>query len=104
MRKKDSVTHSMYDTPVSHNKESDDSADEEMLPMGAFWPIPEEDWTMVERTHGKPRITNSSDRGRVHNPGRKLDNSGLCCDELDDITDTQAMLINRNEATRIVDM
>ena len=34
VRKKDSVTHSMYDTPGSHNKESDDSDDEEMLPMG----------------------------------------------------------------------
>ena len=40
MRKKDSVTHSMYNTPVSHNTESDDSDGEEMLPMGAFWPIP----------------------------------------------------------------
>ena len=84
MRIKDSVTHSMYDTPVSHNKESDDSDDEEMLPMGAFWPIPEEDWTVVERSHGKPRSTNGSDRGRVQNPGRKLDKSGLCCNELTD--------------------
>ena len=103
VRKKDSVTHSMYDTPWSHNKESDDSDDEEMLPMGEFWPIPEEDWTVVERSHGKPRCTNSSDRGRAQNPGRKLDNSGLCCDELDDIVDMEALLINRNEATRIVD-
>ena len=100
VRKKDSVTHSMYDTPGSHNKDSDD---EEMLPMGAFWPIPEEDWTVVERSHRKPCSTNGSDRGRVQNPGRKLDNSGLCCDELDEITDTEALLINRNEATRIVD-
>ena len=103
MRKKDSVTHSMYDTPVSHNKESDDSDDEEMLPMGAFWPIPEEDWTVVERSHGKPRSTYGSDRGRVQNPGRKLDKSGLCCDELDDITDMEALLINRSEASRIVE-
>ena len=48
---------------------------------------------MVERSHGKPRSTNGSDRGRVQNPGRKLDKSGLCCDELDDITDTEALLI-----------
>ena len=74
-----------------------------MLPMGEFWPIPEEDWTVVERSHGKPRCTNGSDRGRAQNPGKKLDNSGLCCDELDDIIDTEALLINRNEATRIVD-
>ena len=57
----------------------------------------------MERSHGKPRSTNGSDRGRVQNHGRKLDNSGLCCDELDEITDTEALLINRNEATRIVD-
>ena len=50
-----------------------------------------------------PRCTNSIDRGRAQNPGRKLDNSGLCCDELDDIIGTEALLINRNEATRIVD-
>ena len=35
VRKKDSVTHSMYDTPVAQNKESDD---EEMLPMGRSGP------------------------------------------------------------------
>ena len=34
MRKKDSVTHSMYNTLVSHITESDDSDGEEMLPMG----------------------------------------------------------------------
>ena len=38
VRKKDSVTHSMYDTPVSHNTDSDDSDSEEMLPMGLFGP------------------------------------------------------------------
>ena len=36
-------------------------------------------------------------------PGRKLDISGLCCDELDEIIDTEALLSYRNEATRIVD-
>ena len=95
----------MYNIPVSHNTELDDSDGEEMLPMGAFWPIPEEDWTVVERSHGNLRSTNGSDRDRdrVQNPGRKLDNSGLCCDELDDINDTEVLLINRSEATRIVD-
>ena len=93
----------MYDPPRSHNKESDDSDDEEMLPMESFWPVPEEDWTVVERSHEKPRSTNNSNRGRVQNRGRKLNNSRWCCDELDDITDTEVWLINRNEATRIVD-
>ena len=103
VRKKDSVTLSSYDTPLSHNKELDDTEDEEMLPMGEFWPIPEEDWTVVERSHGKPRGTNGSDRGRTHSPVRKLDNLGLCCDEVDDIIDTEALLIYGNEATRIAD-
>ena len=39
------------DPPRSHNKESDDSDDEEMLPMESFWPVSEEDWTVVERSH-----------------------------------------------------
>ena len=103
VRKKDSVTPSLYDIPWSHNNESDDSDNEEVLPMGEFWPIPEEDWTVVERPHGKPRGTNGSDRGRTRIPGRKLDNSGLCCDELDDIIDTEALLFDRHEATRIAD-
>ena len=58
---------------------------------------------MVERSHGKLCGTNGSDRDRVQNPGRKLDNPGLCGDELDDINDTEMLLINRSEATRIVD-
>ena len=103
VRKEDSVTLGSYGTLWSHNTESDDSEDEEMLPMGEFWPIPEEDWTVVERSHGKPRCTNSSDWVHAHNTGRTLDNSGLCCDELDDIIDTKALVNVRMEATRIAD-
>ena len=103
VRKKDSVMLNSYDTPWSHIKESDDSDDEEMVPMGEFWPILENDWTVVERSHGKPRGTNSSDRGRAHNPGRKLDNKGLRYDELDDIIDTKVLSSYRKEATRIED-
>ena len=73
MRKKDSATHSMYNTPVSHNTESDDSDSEEMLPTGAFWPIPEsEEWTVVKRSHGNLRGTIGSGRDRFQNPGKKL--------------------------------
>ena len=101
VRKKDIVTLNSYDTPWSHIKESDDSDDEEMLPVEEFWPIPEDDWTVVERSHGKPRGTNSSDRGRTHNPGRKFDNKGLRYDELDDIIDTKVLSSYRKETTRI---
>ena len=48
-----------------------------MLPTEEFWPIPEDDWTVVDRSHGKPRSNNSSNRGRAHNPGGKLDSIGL---------------------------
>ena len=103
VRKKDSVTLNSYDTPWSHIKESDDSEDEEMLPTEEFWPIPEDDWTVVERSHGKPRGTNSSNRGWAHNPGGKLDNKGLRYDELDDIIDTKVLSSYRKEAARIAD-
>ena len=64
----------MYDTPVSHNTDSDDSDSEEMLPMGAFWPMPEdEEWTVVERSHGSLRGANDSESDRFQNPGKKLD-------------------------------
>ena len=71
VRKKDSTTHSMYNTPVSHNTESDDSDSEEMLPTGAFWPIPEsEEWTVVKRSHGNLGGTIGSGRDRFQNPGK----------------------------------
>ena len=77
VRKKDSVTLNSYDTLWSHIGESD----EEMLPTEEFWPIPEDDWTVVERSHGKPRGNNSSNRGWAQNPGGKLNNIGLRYDE-----------------------
>ena len=100
---KDSVTLNSYDTPWSHIKESDDSEDEEMLPTEEFWPIPEDDWTVVERSHRKPRGTNSSNRGRAHIPSGKLDNKGLRHDELDNIIDTKVLSSYRKEAARIAD-
>ena len=103
VRKKDSVTLNSYDTPWSHIKESDDSEDQEMLPTEEFWSIPEDDWTVVERSHGKPRGTNSSNQDRVHNPSGKLDNKGLRYDELDDIIDTKVLSSYRKEAARIAD-
>ena len=74
-----------------------------MIRITRNWPIPEDDWTVVERPHGKPCGTNGCDRGRTRIPGRKLDISGLCCDELDEIIDMEALLTYQNEATRIVD-
>ena len=84
MRKKDTVTH----TPVSHNTDSDDSDGEEMLPMGALWPAPEDkEWPMVERSHGSLRGAKGIDSYRFHNSGEKLDHSGLRCGQLDYINE-----------------
>ena len=98
----------MYNTPVSHNIDSDDSDSEEMLPMGAFWPIPEdEEWTMVERSHGSLRGAKGIDGDRFHNSGEKLDHSGLRCGQLDYINETdnhstrsEVLLLSRREATQ----
>ena len=98
----------MYDTPVSHNTDSDDSDSEEMLPMGAFWPIPEdEEWTMVERSHGSLRGAKGIDSDRFHNSGEKLDHSGLRCGQLDYTNETdnhstrlEVLLISHREATQ----
>ena len=101
--KKDSVMLNSSGTPWSHLKESDDSEDEEILPTEEFWPIPEDEWTVVERSHGKPRGNSSSYRDRTHNPGGKLDNIGLCYDELDDIIDTKVLSSYRKDAVRMAD-
>ena len=105
------MTHSMYNTPVSHNTESDDSDSEEMLPTGAFWPIPEsEEWTVVKRSHGNLGGTIGSGRDQSQNPGKMLDYSGSVYGQLDDIsesvnhgTEPEVLLINQNEAGRIDD-
>ena len=101
MRKKASVTHSMYDTPVSHNTDLDDSDSEEMLPMGEFWPILEdEEWTVVKRSHGSLRGANDSVSDRFQNPGKKLDDSGLFCDKLDYINETD----NHSNSSEVLPM
>ena len=87
VRKKYTMTHNIYNTPVPHNTDSDESDGDEMLPMGAFWPVPEDEkWTMVERSHGSLRGAKGIDSDRLHNSGDKLDNSGMRCGQLDYLT------------------
>ena len=43
MRKKDTMTYENYNTPVPRNTDSDESDSDEMLPIGDFWPAPEEE-------------------------------------------------------------
>ena len=73
-----------YSAHVPHYIDSDESDSDEMLPVGAFWPAPEEEeWTMVERSHGMLRRAKYSDSDRLYNSGDKLDRSGVRCKQLD---------------------
>ena len=55
-----------------------------MLPLGAFWPAPEEEeWTLVERSHGILGSAEDIDSDRLYNSGDKLDHSGMRCKQLD---------------------
>ena len=84
MRKKDIMMYGNYNSPVPRNTDSDDSDSDEMLPMGIFWPAPEEEeWTMVERSHGSLRSANDIDSDRFYNSGDNLDHSGMRCTQLD---------------------
>ena len=99
MRKKDTVKHEEtmlttgydpqkniddYSAPVPRYIDSDESDSDEMLPLGAFWPAPEEEeWTMVERSHGILRSAKDIDSDRLYNSGDKLDHSGMRCKQLD---------------------
>ena len=120
MRKKDTVKHEEtmltmgydpqkniddYRAPVPRYIDSDESDSDDMLPIGAFWPAPEEgEWTMVERSHGILRSAKDIDSDRLCNSGGKLDHSGLRCKQLDyiDWNDNryEALPINRKEATQ----
>ena len=73
-----------YSAPVLRYIDSDESDSDEMLPLGAFWPAPEdEDWIMVERSHGILRSAKVIDSDRLYNSGDKLDHSGMRCKQLD---------------------
>ena len=84
VRKKDTMMYENYNTPVPRNTDSDDSDSDEMLPIGDFWPAPEEEkWTMVETSHGSLRSAKDIDSDRLYNSGDNLDHSGMRCRQLD---------------------
>ena len=90
-------------TQWSHDRESDDSEDEETSPTEEYWAIPEDGWTLVEGSHGKPRGISNEYRGRTDDSDGKLDNAGLRYDELDDIMDTKVLSNYRKEVVQITD-
>ena len=78
------MVHNVYHSPVPCCIDSDESDDDEMLPLEAGWPEPEdEEWTVVERVHRGLRGTEGVDSDRFHNYGENMDNPGMGCDELD---------------------
>ena len=73
----------------TQDRESDDSEDDETSPTEEDWTIPDEGWTLVERSHGKPRGISDGLRNRSDDSDGKLDNERLRYDELDDFSWTQ---------------
>ena len=64
--------------------DSDESNTDEMLPLGAFRPTPEEEeWTIVGKPHGVQRYNKDIDCNRLNDTRDKLDRSGMCCKQLD---------------------
>ena len=98
MRKKDTMTHEDYSTPVLGNIDSN----------RGLWPTPEEEkWTMVERSHGSLRSAKDINSDQLYNSGDKLDHSGMRCRQLDYIdrnanrcTSSKVWPTNRKEATQ----
>ena len=91
-------------TQWSQDRESDDSEDDETSPTEEDWTIPDEGWTLVERSHGKPRGISDGLRNRSDDSDGKLDNERLRYDELDDFMDTKMLSNYRKEVVRITDM
>ena len=86
-------------TQWSHDRESDDSEDDDILPTEEYWAIPDDGWTLVERPHGKPRGV----RVGYRRCSGKLDNKGLRYDELDDIVDTTVLSNYQKKVVQITD-
>ena len=73
-----------YNDLMPNYPDSDESDSDEMLPLGAFWPTPEEEeWTIVGKPHGVQRYKKDIDCNRLHYTCDKLDRSGICCKQLD---------------------
>ena len=73
-----------YNDPMPCYPDSDESDSDEMLPLGAFRPTPEEEeWTIVRKSYGVPRYAEDIDCDRLHETRDKLYRSGMCCKQLD---------------------
>ena len=90
-------------TQWSQDRESDDSEDDEIPSMEEDWIIPDEGWTLVERSHGRPRGISDRPRNYSDRSDEKLDNKKLLYDELDDFMDTKMLPKYTKEVVRSTD-
>ena len=72
-----------YNDPMPCYSDSDESDSDEMLPLGAVRPTPEEEaWTIVGKLHDVPRHAKDIDYDRLYVTRDKLDRSEMCCKQL----------------------
>ena len=76
VRKKDGRMLNPNNILWTHHNESDDSDEEDVVPLGEFWHIPEDEWTVVVRPQKKTRGNHGGSRGQSDTPGKKMDESG----------------------------
>ena len=76
VRKKDGGMLNPNNIPWTHHNESDDSDEEDVVPLGEFWHIPEDEWTVVVRPQKKTRGNQGGSRVSPTPPVKKLTNSG----------------------------
>ena len=104
VRKKDGGMLNPYNIPCTHHDESDDSDEEDVVPLGECWHIPEDEWTVVVRPQKKTRGNHGSSLGQTDTPSKKMDRVRLYSDELEEIMDAEAPLNIRSEVPRIPGM
>ena len=88
-----------YNDSMPCYSDSDESDSNEMLPLGAFRPSPEEEeWTIVGKAHGVSRHADNIDCDRLYVASDKLDRSGMCCKQLDYIDEN----VTRYDSERLI--
>ena len=99
----DSMRSGSSGTQWSQNRESDDSEDDEIPSTEEDWAIQDEGWTLVERSHGRPRGINDRSWSSSDKSDEKLDNTKLGYDVLDDFMDTEMLPRYRKEVVQGTD-
>ena len=73
-----------YNDPNPPYPDSDESDIDDVLPLGALRPSPEEvEWTIVGKSHSSQRYDKDIDCNPLQYTRNKLDRSGMCCKQLD---------------------